>query len=233
MRVRSVIVAAALLSAGRGGVAAQASAWVFDRADVTIDLTAEAGAAHVSIVYDLEWSDPDSSPGPIDVALLGLGDITVREIEVNGDPIVLWPASGSRRAAALPAPTETDATSARISIEYRVADAIEVDGVSARVRVPLVTGPVPKGDARGLGLVVRLPDGWRINDSFPSQLRGGAGALDAELSVVPAYLRMVARTDGRWEPGLPLVLDILTLLILGSFAFAGWRHLRGVVEARA
>jgi hypothetical protein len=33
------------------------------------------------------------------------------------------------------------------------------------------------------------------------------------------------RTDGTWRLGLPLVIDLLTVVILLAFSFVGWRHL--------
>ncbi|MEM7416700.1 MAG: hypothetical protein AAF389_14440 [Gemmatimonadota bacterium] len=226
---------ALIIFRGADEESAALGAWTFDRAEVRVDVIPADRAADVAIDYTLEWTgDGTSTPGPVDVALLGLPEATVAEVIANGDVIVLWPASGSRRVAAIPAPPLAADGSAGLAIRYRVPGAVDVDGSSAVLRAPLLTGPSPRQDADGFHLGVHVPTGWRSNDAFPSGLRPDAdGVLRASLAVVPAYVRMDARTDDEWEPGLPLVLDLVTILILGSFAFAGWRHLSRVVEARA
>jgi hypothetical protein len=57
--------------------------------------------------------------------------------------------------------------------------------------------------------------------------RDGAVQVHAvDLQVVPAAVSFRARTDGAWRPGLPLLLEVITGLILAVFSFFGWRHLK-------
>lgn len=233
--------ALAMAVAGPVAVAAQeprrAAAWATVAAHAEI-VVSESGSAVVRLDYLLGSSEPDVAVPevePILLKLLGVGDATVREVMVDGAPLVLWPASGSLRAAVLRPSAVPAGETLSLSIEYTVARAAEIDGSEVTLRVPLVTGPRPVEDGEGFVTDVEVPAGWVMGDGFPSGLRQTEeGVWIASLPVVPSVVRLQGRTDGVRRIRLPLVVDVLTVGLLLAFALFGWRHLSGVVrEARS
>ena len=234
--------------------AQQASGWGIAAQRVVVDLTAADGSADVTVAWLLAGADPDM-PLPADesvpLALLGFGEADVEDVVRDGaETIVLWPTSGSRRTATVRPPFDSEGGSLLMKFTYRVASAVEIDGERARARVPLLTGPpLLAGNssvvapeivaAAGLGPAgfsaeVRVPEEWVVADGFPSGLRpSSAGVYEVELPTTPAMIGFRARTDGRWVPGVPLLIDTVTVALLLAFAAFGWRHLQGVVSGRA
>lgn len=226
--LRGVALATSLLAVAVGSAGAQGAEWSFADARVLIDLRAD-GSADVSMTYTLAAAvgTADASDEPVPLALLGFQGATSRHVDVEGQavPIVLWPVSGSRRVAAIRVPDD-----GVLELNYTVANALEEDGPERSLRVPLLTGPIPAPDAAGFEIEVRVPDDWRVQDAFPSRLRSADGRITGSLPVVPAVVLVRARTDGAWRPGLPDLVDLITLVVLAGFCLVGWRHLRSVVE---
>jgi hypothetical protein len=227
--------------------------WSVVSARLTADLTAGDGSAAVSIRYVLSGT-PRGSPLPLDhpipVDLLEFANATVAHVAVGGaERIVLWPTTGSHKAAVIVAParavpgaidTPSEALAAEVlelDVTYRVERAVQADGVELRGRVPVLSGPSAPEPGAGGGFEARLllPAEWRVREGFPSSLRAErAGVWSVVLPVTPSIVSFRARADGTWQPGLPLFIDVLTLVILGAFTAVGWRHLRrGVTTAEA
>ena len=98
--------------------------------------------------------------------------------------------------------------------------------------IDLARGAAAEGEVPVGAVVVR--EGWVIADGFRSGLRRDEpGVYTVALTAAPAMVGFRARTDGRWSPGVPLLIDVLTVLLLLGFAAFGWRHLQGVVSGRA
>jgi hypothetical protein len=141
-------------------------------------------------------------------------------------------AQGRQRAADIPLPSDRDSPEVVVELTYDVAGAVVSDGVARRARIPVLAGPsAPEpGDGGGFEARVVVPPGWRIAEGFPSSLRADeSGVLTATLQVTPAFVGFRARSDGRWRPGVPLLVELIMAVILGAFATLGLRHLRGVV----
>jgi hypothetical protein len=70
-----------------------------------------------------------------------------------------------------------------------------------------------------------------VAEAFPTGLRptDTPDVWAVELAVVPAVLSLRARTDGRWRPGLPALLDVAAVLVVVAFSVVGLRHLRASV----
>jgi hypothetical protein len=231
---------AAVLQEGPNG-------WAVSSARMEADLRAGDGSAEVRISYVFVAALPDARlplAERIPIELLGFGDATATEVHLgSGVTIALAPTVGSHRAAALQ-PSESESgdvlrpegssgDALRVEIRYRVEQAVVFDGPRLRGRIPAVTGPAPIAGGDGFEAVVLLPDAWVVSDGFPSGLAPGpSGFHEVSLPVVPAMVGFRARTDGRRRPGLPLLIDLLTLTILLGFAAFGLRHLRSVA-ARA
>jgi len=253
-KVRFAAAVAALFLTVSPAGAQQVSAWGILAERVSVDLTAGDGSAVVTVGWLLTGADSEAPlPGDesVPLALLAFGDADVEDVVRDGsETIVLWPTSGSRRTATVRPPFDSDDGLLVMRFSYRVASAVEVEGDRARARVPLLTGPpIVAGDASaadlaaivaaGVGVAgfsaeVRLPDGWVIADGFPSGLRRTeSGVYTVALPAAPAMIGFRARTDGRWSPGVPFLIDVLTLVLLLGFAAFGWRHLQRVVSERA
>lgn len=174
----------------------------------------------------------------------------------SAEQIVLWPTVGSHRVAVVEPPHELDGGTLTLTVSYRVENAIEgpgsegTDGLSApagrdgavaregadsglagmiHARIPVLTGPPVRAESGGEAFQARLtvPGGWAVTEGFPSGLREvGDGAHVVSLTVAPSVVGFRASTDGRWRPGLPFLVDVLTVVILASFLGVGWRHLR-------
>lgn len=227
-------VAAVAAHPSSGQVGDDAS-WGVRSVDAAIDLTAGDGSASVRVDFVLVGKTPVAAPPPrepVSFDLLGFDDASVDAVTMNGDEsIVLWPTVGSHKALTVYLPEVLNGNSLPVTFAYRVVRAVEDrDGV-LMVRVPLLNGPTaPLANEGGdFNAEVRLPENWSVTDAFPSGLRSRAdGVRVVSLPVVPAVVRFRARTDGRWRPGVPLLFDVLTVLILVGFATFGWRHLREV-----
>jgi len=231
-----------------GPAAPEASSWAVASARMEADLRAGDGGAEVRIQYVFVGTTsgaPLPLDRPIPIELLGFADATAVEVFVGaGAAIALRPTVGSHREAVI-SPRDVFAGDAlggnptpngtlSVDLSYRVERAVEVDGARLRGRIPAVTGPTPSPDGSGFHVTLLLPDDWVVADGFPSGLRRApSGAYEVSLPVVPAMVGFRARSDGRWRPGLPLVIDLLTLVLLTGFAAFGWRHLRSVAAEAA
>lgn len=233
----SIAVIAVVVLAGPSRAAAQDSGgggWATRSATLDVRVT-ESGSAEVRLDYVFVAREGGAAlplSESIPVNFLGFGAATVREVIVDGSPLVLWPTTGSHRQAAVRPPAAVDGDAVEIALAYTINEAVEVEGNELTLRVPLVTGPPPEEGGDGFVAAVRVPAGWAMAEGFPSGLRpNDAGVWEVSLPVVPSVVRMRGRSDGARRVGLPLVVDVLTLSLLLAFAFFGWRHLRGVVRA--
>lgn len=235
MRV-SVLVLGVLTGAGvlpAHGAAQADGEWVVLSASMTADLTAGDGSALVTLSYVFGPTEP-GGPLPVDRAipleLLGFGDATTDDVTADGDTrLVLWPTVGSHRSATLRPPFEADGSTFPVEFRYRIQRAVATNGDRLRGRVPVLSGPPPRGDGATGGFEARLllPEGWTLNDAFPSGMRrSDDGSWAVALPVVPAMVGFRATVGSGWNPGLPLVVDVLTFTFLVAFAAFGWRHMR-------
>lgn len=249
---------ALLLVAGAhpAAASAQQNDWVFGSQGVTVDVSAADGSATVGARIYLVPEDPTRPADPeasLTIELLVFGDVTISDLRrANGDRVLMWPASGRRFMATVGPPYTREGSTPYVDVSYTVEAAVSGDGTARRVRVPMISGPVrasgeedegPAGS--GFTAMVRVPNGWRVTESFPTGLSRGGGVRDdgtgnaegegvrrVQLPVTPAMIAFRARTDGRWRPGVPFVIDALTVILLLGFAAFGWRHLQGVVSGR-
>lgn len=170
---------------------------------------------------------------PISFELLGFGEATADVVDLEpGGAVVLWPTVGSHRAATVFAPVTATGETFALTARY-VVDAPFVtppDDVRAHVRVPVLTGPPVRAEGgEAFRATVTVPPEWAVAEGFPSGLRADEpGVWAVSLSVAPSMVSFRARTDGRWRPGFPHLVDLLTVLVLGAFAFIGRRHLKGL-----
>lgn len=207
--------------------------WVVLSARMTADLTAGDGSAAVTLSYVFGPSEPDGAlpvGRAISLELLGFADATTEDVATGrGERIVLWPTVGSHRAATLRPPFEVDGDTFPVEFSYRIERAVESTGDRLRGRVPVLSGPPPRGDGvtGGFEATVLLPEGWTLNDAFPSGMRRKEdGSWAVTLPVVPAMVGFRGTVGDGWSPGLPLVVDLLTITFLLAFAAFGWRHMR-------
>jgi hypothetical protein len=236
MRYVGSLALALLTGAGALPLAGSAQAqgdWAVLSASFTADLTAGDGTARVTLSYVLGAAEP-GGPLPLDRAipfeLLGFGDATTDEVLVDGTTrLVLWPTVGSHRAASLSPAFRPGGTTLPLEFRYTIERAVEANGGGRRGRVPVLSGPPLIGDtaAGGFDATLLLPDGWSLDDGFPSGLRrGDDGSWTAALPVVPAMVGFRATAGGGWSPRLPLIIEVLTFTVLVGFAAFGWRHMR-------
>ena len=123
-----------------------------------------------------------------------------------------------------------------VELSYRVDGAVVDEGGRLRAWIPVLTGPPAAAGAEGgFTARLRLPEGWMVSEGFPSGLRpDDDGSWSVGLQVAPSMVGFRGRSDGRWRPSLPLMVDLLTVLVLCGFSTVGWRHLSGVARrARA
>lgn len=218
---------------------------------VEVDMRAGDGGADVVVRYRLGSAEEGGdlpSTEPVTFELLGFGDATAGEIVVGrpdrspAERVVLWPTVGSHRVAVVEPPHELDGRTLTLTVSYRVENAIEGLGADGggegaggdlagmiHARIPVLTGPPVRAESGGVAFEARLtvPGAWRVTEGFPSGLQEvGDGAHSVSLTVAPSIVGFRASTDGRWRPGLPFLMDVLTVLILASFLGVGWRHLR-------
>ena len=259
MRPRApTAVLATLLGLGAAQVleAQVESDWRVVGSHVVADLTAADGSAEVTIDFDLASSsggpgasgEPGGSAGPeakpasglASLELLGFDAATASDVRVSGPNvperrIVLWPTTGSHRTASVHLPDPDGDGRASLRATYRVETAVS-DLVALRGRVPILTGlaAAEQGGVDAFTAELRLPTDWRVSEGFPSGLRRTeSGAYSVSLPVIPSMIGFRASADGEWRPGIPLLVDVLTLTILLGFAAFGWRHLQGVVSRGA
>jgi len=215
------------------GRAQEGGDWVVLSARMTADLTAADGSALVTLEYVFGSSESGGAL-PVDRAipleLLGFADATTDDVLAGGETrLVLWPTVGSHRAAMLRPPFEVQGNAFPVEFSYRIERAVETSGDRLRGRVPVLSGPAPRGDGATGGFEAKLllPDGWTLNDAFPSGMRRNEdGVWAVALPVVPALVGFRATAGDGWSPGLPLMIDVLTLGFLLAFAAFGWRHMR-------
>lgn len=177
-----------------------------------------------------------------------------------GERVVLWPTVGSHRMAVVEPPFDLDGETLTMTVAYRVQNVAAGLGAGAagpttaadgrdapagrdggggdlagmiHARIPVLTGPPVRAESGGEAFQARLtvPESWAVSEGFPSGLRAvDDGVWAVSLTVAPSVVGFRASTDGRWRPGLPLLVDVLTVLILASFIGAGWRHLRSIAR---
>lgn len=212
------------------------SGWTVVSARLTADLTAGNGSAAVTVVYALAQtpSATPTTPGrTIPVTLLEIGDASVSRFSVNGGtPMEITTTQGRQRGADIDPPPGEPGQNLVVELTYRVERAVVADGAAIQARIPVLAGPsAPEpGGEGGFEARVRIPTEWRIAEGFPSGLRPDAdGVLTVDLQVTPAFVGFRARSDGAWRPGVPLMVDLIMVVILGVFATFGLRHLRRVV----
>ena len=205
---------------------------------VSVSVEAEvlpSGDARVRMRYVLAGAQPGV---PVPATLLAFGETAFADLAVarsggdGVDPIPLT-AEGSRRHTAVLPHRPADAGHAEVQAEYTVARAVSGSGDALRVQVPVLSVDAAPEDSRPGFFTARVtvPGGWAISETFPTAMArvddAGDGAVyGADLPVVPATLSLRARTDAGWHPGLPLLLDVFTLLVVAAFSFVGWRYLR-------
>ena len=240
-----VILLVATLVGAAGAPAApaqEAEVWATRSAEMDVDLTRGDGSAHVTLRYRLAARDPQA-PLPVDeafdVGLLDFGDLATEEVTLDGlGRLVLWPTVGSRRSARVEPPlpgtgAEGSPETLELVFRYVVGDAVVPgdDGIDLRARIPVLTGPAVAAEdgEPAFRATLQIPEGWSVTEGFPSSMDAtGEGRLTASLQVVPSMVGFRGRADGTWRPGVPLVVDVLTVLGLLVFAGFGWRHLRRV-----
>ena len=221
------------------GAAQTTGGWAVVSVHFEADLTAADGAAEVRIRYLLAAEAGGALPldVPIAVDLLGFDDATTDRFTADGIGVELWPTTGSHRAAAVHAPTAASGSVLPMEFRYRIERAVVDDGGRLRGRIPVLSGPSPPTSEGGDAFEARLllPETWVPSEGFPSGLRVQPdGTYAVTLQAVPSVVGFRGRSDGIRRPGLPLLMDLLTVLLLISFSAFGWRHLRGVARrARA
>ncbi len=130
----------------------------------------------------------------------------------------------------LPITTGSGPSGPVVATSYAVTGAVTEEGARVRGHIPVLSVDLPP-EAATPGLFraeLRLPPDWRVAEGFPTGLdaTGTPGVYAVDLAVVPAVLSFRARSDGRWRPGLPALLDVAAVLLVAAFSVVGWRHLR-------
>lgn len=210
---------------------------------VSARLTAEIASDSDGVDVELEYRFNralTAADGPLGIQAVGIGNSRVESFE-----LVRGIGEVDRRRYALPVErgllraTEIDLAAAGDGdalLRYRVTSAVRLDDGQVRVSVPLLVldlAPAPPSTST-FRTALTVPEGWAVASTFPAGLTGQGPVWSGELQVLPAFVAVRGRTDGRWRPGLPWALDLATVLILAAVSFVGWRHLSGVVrEARA
>jgi hypothetical protein len=200
-------------------------------ARLTADLTVADGSASVMVEYRLSGAVPGTA---LPATVLDFGLATVEDLRVGeaSEPVPLGDAQGVAHEAELPVEATDRADVSRVVVRYRVPSVVTTEDGRLRGRIPVLTVDRPPAEP-GPGLFVarvRLPQAWRVTETFPTGLAevDGAGTYEVRLSVVPAVVGFRARGDGGRTPGMPVVLDVLAAGIMGLFVLLGWRHLRRV-----
>jgi hypothetical protein len=170
--------------------------------------------------------------GAVDATALEFAGARVEDVRLVGEGRALTldrprPLAGVVR---LPVTTASAPTRSEVTTSYAVSGAVAEKGVRVRGHIPVLSVDLPP-EAASPGLFhaeLRLPPEWTVVEGFPTSLEatGAPGVYAVELAVVPAVLSFRARSDGRWRPGLPALLDVAAVLLIAAFSVVGWRHLR-------
>lgn len=217
-------------------VVAQDPDWLLRSVHLDADLSAGGGAADVVVRFELSalGDGPLSLSRPLRVEVLTFGDATVdRFVTSSGDSVEFQPTHGTHSAASVRIPESSMVDGVGVvELSYRVDGAVVDEGGRLRARIPVLTGPPAAAGAEGgFTARLRLPEGWMVSEGFPSGLRpDDDGSWSVGLQVAPSMVGFRGRSDGRWRPSLPLVVDLLTVLVLCGFSTVGWRHLSGVAR---
>ena len=226
--VKAGLVVAGLISASPLVTVPAAAQTTVQSARLYADLSPDDGGAEVRIEYVL---DVRGTP-ELQFELLGFGAASADGFwlgeERTGTRIELDPQTGSMRAAAFTLSLADGSEPYRLVVQYWIADAVQLDGEDLLLRVPVLSIALPP--AAGVPDLFRaelsLPPEWSVSEGFPTGFEANEeGAYVVSLPVVPSMVSARGRTDGTWRLGLPLVIDLLTVVILLAFSFVGWRHL--------
>ena len=189
----------------------------------------------VRLEYDIRQG-ADAPTDPVRIHALGVGDAEIEGFEIESPAL---PATGSGslrveqgvlRAGTLELPP---GGAGGLVLRYRVRGAVAAAGPAVRVHLPLLVLDLPPAGTSPATFhaTVQVPEAWSVAGTFPSGLAPGqAGTWSGSLQVVPAFVALRGRSDGRWRPGLDWALDLLTVLVLAGVGFVGWRPMRGVVR---
>ncbi len=245
LKVLAVAAAAAMWPGVTWGGGAEATSPEQEGAFVrSAELEAEVGrdgsSALVRVVYTLDVP----AVTPLRIQLLGFGEARTSVVWLGdarqGTWLELDPGEGSMRTAAYTLNLAAPDSAFRLEVRYRLRRALKTEGPSAEAVLPVLVVALPPAPDAGEVFQARvaLPEGWRLLDAFPSGLRAGTPGADGvryasvSLPVVPSVVRVRARTDGAWRPGLPFVLDVGAVLALVIFAGVGFRYLSARQGAR-
>lgn len=226
----------AAIAAPLEGQSAPATPWVTVWQQVDVAMSGGDGSAEVLVRFGLGAEEVGSAlplDVPVTFEMLGFGAAYTDEVSVrDGEPVLLRPTVGSHREASVRVDgADVDDGVASLVFRYRMDNVLEAPGSVVHARVPLLTGPPVRAESGGdaFQATLSVPDGWVVTEGFPSGLQpSDSGVHVVSLSVAPSIVGFRARTDGTWRPGFPFLVDVLTLLILATFAAYGWRHLRRV-----
>jgi hypothetical protein len=213
---------------GQQGDVSERSRWRVASARMVAEVIDGGPHAEVGIEYVLVGGE---GGGLIPIQLLGFSGATSTELRVDGqsESVVLSPTSGSLRAATLRAPENADGAGFTLALSYEIEKAIEARGGAVRARIPIAVVALPneEGVQDIFQALVRVPADWAVTEAFPTGLSAERGGdYRVSLAVTPSFVGFRARTDGLVRPGLPLVLGVLMVTLLGAFSVFGWRHLR-------
>jgi hypothetical protein len=195
------------------------------------DLSPDDGGAEVRIEYVLEVHGTPE----LRFELLGFGSASADAFwlgeDRTGTRIELDPRTGSMRAADFTLSLAETSEPYHLVAHYWIAEAVQLDGADVLVRVPVLSIAFPPVD--GVSDLFRaelsLPLAWSVTEGFPTGLEANnEGVYTVSLPVVPSMVSARGRTDGMWRPGLPLLIDLLTAVVILAFSFLGWRHLARV-----
>lgn len=200
---------------------------VVESVRLVADLDVGDAAAAVRVVYELAGLRPED--GSVPVRGLLFHGTALERVEAEGTTVTLDAASPRAPVARITVRPGRDGR-ATLDLRYRVAGAVAINGVEARVRIPVLAPGLPPADGTP-GFFegsVRGPAAWRVSEGFPSTVRRGEvpGAWAVDLPVVPAMVSLRARTDGTWRPGLAGLLDAVALAALVAFFVAAGRQMR-------
>lgn len=192
------------------------------------DLQPTDGSAVVTLAYRL---DRAPAAGTVAIRVLDFAPAVATRVRAGGAEVTWGDAMGAARTATVVVDEAPFGQGAEVTLSYRVAEALQIEGASVRVRIPVPALLLAPEGARPrlFQATVAGPTAWRMNDGFPSGVGPGAeaGSWEAVLPAVPSVVTLRGRTDGRWRPGLAVTLDGVALLVLVGFLGGGWRHMRG------
>jgi hypothetical protein len=230
VRMAGLVVAGAMVAVPVLAIQLSAQTTV-QSARLYADLSPDDGGAEVRIEYVL---DVQGTP-ELQFELLGFGSASADGFwlgeERTGTRIELDPQTGSMRAATFTLTLANTSEPYRLVAQYWIAEAVQLDGEDVLLRVPVLSIALPPADGVPdlFRAELRLPPDWSVTEGFPTGLEvNDEGVYTVSLPVVPSMVSARGRTDGTWRPGLPLLIDVLTVLVLLAFSFVGWRHLSRV-----